>query len=456
MTFEQENNILIQKYLEDQFFSFYRKGEKQLEIFLHGLCSANCEYCYLKKHQNEIYPTEINCIDTILTNLKKTLNWYIEQKFCCNIDIFSANWINTPYGPKVFDIFYEAFSKAPSYCRPRLISIPDNMQFLKDKASVENVTINIQRFQDIGIRISFSASVDGYYCDYGRTINDEQFYIDLKNFLTKYNYLPHPMISSNNIKDWIYNYQWWRNNFPDHIAADLMSLEVRDNTWDDNSINELIHFCDFLVDYKFEKDFQFDKKEFLKYILNLWPRFKEKNKTPPYNIIGLNLMSFCEGEQHIHCTLGKNCLAIRMGDLSVGLCHRLFYPELLLGKFNSDDIKLLDFDVKNPSLFIGYKQLNRSCIPYCEECLFQGVCVGHCHGASYESCGNSLVPDKEVCNLYQAKISFLIYKYYLIGLFDKELLDWLKSIMNDYEYNYMLLLISTILKDKFNITFTEE
>ena len=34
-----------------------------------------------------------------------------------------------------------------------------------------------------------------------------------------------------------------------------MSLEVRDNTWDEDSINELIHFCDFLVDYKFEKDF---------------------------------------------------------------------------------------------------------------------------------------------------------------------------------------------------------
>ena len=85
MTFEQENNILIQKYLEETFFSPFRKGEKQLEIFLHGICSAQCEYCYLKKHQNEIYPTEINCIDTILTNLKKTLNWYIEQKFCCDI-----------------------------------------------------------------------------------------------------------------------------------------------------------------------------------------------------------------------------------------------------------------------------------------------------------------------------------------------------------------------------------
>ena len=38
MTFEQENNILIQNYLEETFFSPFRKGEKQLEIFLHGIC----------------------------------------------------------------------------------------------------------------------------------------------------------------------------------------------------------------------------------------------------------------------------------------------------------------------------------------------------------------------------------------------------------------------------------
>mgnify|MGYP005611800935 CR=1 FL=1 len=73
------------------------------------------------------------------------------------------------------------------------------MQFLKDEKATEMVEKNICRFEELGIRIAFSASIDGYYCDEGRTKNSDEFYIKLKNFLIKYGYHVHPMISSTNI-----------------------------------------------------------------------------------------------------------------------------------------------------------------------------------------------------------------------------------------------------------------
>ena len=45
-----------------------------------GICSANCEYCYLKKHQADLYPKEIHNIDTILINLQKVTICFILTK----------------------------------------------------------------------------------------------------------------------------------------------------------------------------------------------------------------------------------------------------------------------------------------------------------------------------------------------------------------------------------------
>lgn len=455
LNFEQENKILANKFLEDIFYSHYRKGEKQLEIFLQGVCSANCEYCYLKKHQKDLYPTKIHNEEIILQNLQKTLNWYVANKFRCKIDIFSGNWINTPIGPKVFDIFYNTFSKVEEEYRPITISMPDNMQFLKDPIATKIVEDNIARFAALRIPIWFSASVDGYFCEYGRTPGDEIFYKNLVNFLTKYKYLPHPMISSNNIQDWIKNYQWWRNTFPKHIVEDLMTLEVRDNTWTDETISQLVQYCDFLIDYKFTNDYNENKIEFLKYILNLYPRLGEQRMSPPYNIIGLTYLHSVNGQDKVDCGNSENELHIRMGDLSVGLCHRLYYPELQLGQFNTNDTQITDFEPTNVSLLISYKKLNKTCLPYCEECLFQHFCPGHCHGASYESIGNPLVPNKEVCQLYQSKFSFLVYKYYTLGLFDTDMLQYLKSVLLLHEYDYLIYVIKSVLSNM-NIEIKEE
>lgn len=436
----QENIQLANTFLEQQFFSHYRKGAKKIEFFMTGICSANCEYCYLKKHQADLYPKEIHNIDSILINLQKVLNWYIEQKFCCDIDLFSANWINTPIGEQIFNIIYQSFSQVPAKYRPKLIGIPDNMQFLKDEKATEMVEKNICRFEELGIRIAFSASIDGYYCDEGRTKNSDEFYIKLKNFLVKYGYHVHPMISSTNISKQIQNHQWWIQNFPKEITHNIMTLETRDNTWSEENIQDLIQYCDYLIDVKL-KDYNNNLIDLIDYIFY----FNQKDNSP-YNIIGLRLEEALLGASRIPCSNSQNGLAIRLGDLSIAPCHRLYYPEMLFGYFNSNDNTLLEFIPTNISWLIAARTINKRSMPYCESCEFEPMCIGFCQGASFEICGNPWVPPKEVCKMYKAKYSFIIYKLYTLGMYQKEYLDHIKEKFTSIEiYNYFIDISKQIL-----------
>ena len=103
-----ENNQLAQNILKTNYFDYFKKGnQKSLEIFLLGHCSAQCKYCYLVKHP-ELYPQTNLAI--ILDHLQLILNWYIENHFINEIDIFSAEWLNIDsFRDKVFTIFYNSF-----------------------------------------------------------------------------------------------------------------------------------------------------------------------------------------------------------------------------------------------------------------------------------------------------------------------------------------------------------
>ena len=46
--YEKENKEFANYLLDQYFFSKFKKGHRKLEIFLTGICKANCDYCYLK------------------------------------------------------------------------------------------------------------------------------------------------------------------------------------------------------------------------------------------------------------------------------------------------------------------------------------------------------------------------------------------------------------------------
>ena len=57
--------IFIKKKLERNFYKSFRTrgGPRKIELFLTGACKANCDYCYLKKYQKDLYPLNLHNSD---------------------------------------------------------------------------------------------------------------------------------------------------------------------------------------------------------------------------------------------------------------------------------------------------------------------------------------------------------------------------------------------------------
>lgn len=308
------------------------------------------------------------------------------------------------------------------------------MKFIQDKELTNLVQKYIDLFKEIGIEIIISASIDGKYCDFDRTIYTDDFYIDCFNFLNKNKFLCHPMISSSNVKYWIDNYIWWAKTAPDYITKSLMMLEVRDETWDDESIEDLLKFCDFLIQFKLDKFFNNDLIKFTNYIFQNQLNEIHASYSPEL----LRVISYFNSSNSIGCTFTDN-LFIRVSDLSLGLCHRLFYNNLILGNFKIENNEITNIQMcKNKiPLLIVKTHYKKSCAPVCEKCFIEPLCTGYCCGNSYENYKNILIPTMEVCNLYKAKYTYLLSKYEQMGIFDlieKDNNNFIQLNKTDKEY----------------------
>ena len=140
------------------------------------------------------------------------------------------------------------------------------------------------------------------------------------------------MVSADNVKYQIDNFMWFKETFDPKVVNEIMMLEVRNGDWTDESIYELLRFCDFLVDYKFHNEFNQDKRRFLKYILNVRDEEVGPEHDVPYNNISLHTSNIFDGQDGFNCS-SYGTLCVRVADLSIAPCHRLFYPELKIGEF---------------------------------------------------------------------------------------------------------------------------
>ena len=98
-----------------------------LELYITPECNQNCEYCYLVKNRDEIYPKEIRDHDTIIHNLEILLNYYQSQGFALpRIDLFSGEIWGYGLGNKVLNTLLNAIRHG---LRIEEIVIPSNMSF---------------------------------------------------------------------------------------------------------------------------------------------------------------------------------------------------------------------------------------------------------------------------------------------------------------------------------------
>lgn len=410
---KKENNLVLQTFLDRYYFKPFKDPESNqfIELFIKGSCPSKCAYCYLQRHLKELYPLEYEKNDLILENLNSFLDFYIEQEFCCGLEIYSGRLFADDFGFEVLETIYQKF-KDPFITKPQYIIIPDDMQFLLNDEMITKMEYYIDLFMnEIKIPFVISASVDGELMDQFRYgIRTEEFYNKVIKFCRKHDYGMHPMISAFGIKDWKENYAWWRHHYQDLFYKRVMFLEVRDNNWNGDKIYEYLNFLNFTFNIA-NQDVGYDKSELVKLIFN-YDDYKIKTACAIAN----NGTEENPYKDRISCAL-QQTLHVRLGDLAIIPCHRLGYPQFVTGYFVKDENgKVCDIEEKNVSMFLACNSLYNRNLPKCHSCSCAELCMGPCFGSNYESTGDPFYTPDDLCYWFKAKTAFSLIKINKMGI----------------------------------------
>ena len=431
--YDKENEALLQDILEDNFYKGFKNPDDRiydsmsLELNITASCNQKCEYCYLTKYGTEIYPVELRNPDTIVSNLHKLIDYYLDNGYNPLIlDIFSGEIWGAKLGNDVFDAILDGIKRGWGITQ---IMIPSNMSFILETKKLNTIEDYISKFKDVGCRLQFSASVDGYVIeDDARSFVDESknaqrdmaFYNKLFNFCKKNCFAFHPMVSANSIHKWIDNYTWWQNMFKVHNMNPYeygMYLEVRNDEWDIDKIDKYLDFINYMIDYDFNNTSGGDMDFFCKDVI--YPAEVGKVRGYfPYVLI--------DNGETFNCTINSS-LIVRLGDLAIGPCHRTHYDKFIFGKYRQDDTgKIVGLEPNNIQMAnLVFNQTSHT-LMQCDHCPIMHHCMRGCLGAQYEATGEILQPITSVCWMLKARLIFLWFKYTKMGLF-----DYAKNVLNN-------------------------
>lgn len=424
---KQENDNLLKFILNERFFKPWKTqidfneknliNETRLELYITSKCNQNCEYCYLTKYSDKLYPPEANKEDLILNNLKLILNWIMENDFRIpTIDLYTGEIWHSNFGLQILDILLEAVRNGLS---TKFFTIPSNCSFLRNTRQRNLIQRYINLFNKEGVRLNFSVSVDGKIVeDESRpTVNkndvkDDEFYEQMFLFAKHNNFYFHPMVSSSNIYKWKENYLWWKENLEkyDFPLGAIMMLEVRNADWTEETIQLYNEFMDFLLEDFLKKYSYIDLANMV---------IKEYACQPEQDdYFGYVPFFLGEAEESPTCSVADH-LTIRLGDLAICPCHRTAYNKYLYGKFVVENNKIVDISAINTQMAIRILFANNKTASFgCDNCIFSEYCIKGCFGSQLENTKDPFIPIQSVCNFFQKKYSHLVLKYEELGVFD--------------------------------------
>lgn len=421
---------VLETILERRFFGPWREGpsdnpaslwpDSNLELYVTAACNQSCEYCYLVRHK-ELYPRDAMEPGKIKQNLRVFLDWCMEQGFSFHkIDLFSGEIWHSPFGWDVLDILLSYIRQG---LRADMVMIPTNASFvLSDRALVE-MSNRIEDYGAAGCRLQLSGSIDGRLSDgITRKGNDSRltleknsadFYDRFFSFWSNYGFLFHPMVSAGNARYWKKNFLWWEGQCQEYgydAFRDVMLLEVRNDDWTEEAIQDYIGFLGFLIDKFLAERCGGDVGKLTNHL------FLTDIFTPGgsgYVNFGLTKADAFQG-----CTV-SDMFTVRLGDLAIPPCHRTAYDELLYGRFRVEDGKITGIEEHNPQIASRILlQDSILCSPGCDCCPYNFFCLRGCYGSQREAGKDPFMPIESVCRLFRGKIDFLIDKYRELGVWE--------------------------------------
>lgn len=416
MTYQEENDKLLNSFLDRTFFKTWGNQEeglenfRTLELFLNTKCDLRCSYCYLANFGNELYPPRLQDDKRVLANLQILLDWLLDRKLTPKLELFSGEPFTQNVSLQALNMILDKFERAES--RPESIVIPTNYTFILNEALTEKIECLLERSRKLAMPVILSASIDGKYCEANRPFRsgksdprDDGYYDRVFAFNKKWGVSFHPMIYSDHIDSWQNNFLWFQEMLKKHDIpwSNIYLLEVRNMEWSRDNILGFEEFIKFLIRWTFFVPCHGQSQEFAHFL------FKRG-----FNILQSPLSTIGRG---IGCSI-QSTIHMRLGDLAIVPCHRTSYEPFITGHFIVDDGRIISIRADNPELFIGIISAQSRSQPMCESCLIKQLCSGGCLGSQFEVTGDLFSPIPSVCQLEHAKIRAMITAYKELKVFD--------------------------------------
>lgn len=309
------------------------------------------------------------------------------------------------------------------------IILTSNCSFIDNPKAFQIIQQYVNKFADLGCPLVISISVDGKIIDEAeRPRNDpnkhytDDFYERLGAFAKVNNFKFHPMIAANSVKYWKENFLWWDTYLKRYgrDINDIMTLEVRNNNWTDENINDYCEFLRFLMDFYLKEKFKNNTLNFANRIASV------RLKQDEYGISGYTPWIINIIDSFTGCSVA-NHLTIRLGDLAICPCHRTAYEQYLYGKFKVENDKIVGIHAINPDIGIQILMGNvLTSAPLCDQCVVGDICLRGCYGSQLETMKDPFFPIANVCKFMHAKYGTIL-EYYK----EKGVLDILRSYSKD-------------------------
>lgn len=448
--FQHENDDLLKFILNERFFKSWKQepitvvtksgtvlgndditmaSSSNLELFLTSYCNQNCEYCYLYKYKDELYPKESNTQEKILHNLKVILQWIIDNDYNIGtIDLFTGEIWQSQFGLDVLTTILNYLDKG---LKTKNFVIPSNMSFIWDEDQTCKIQNLIYDAEDkYKARFCFSVSIDGKYCEDGRPqkdgrVKDDAFYERLFLFCQHNQFYFHPLISSTNVFHWKENYNWWKEMCKEYnfiFRKAVMPIDVRNDDWTEESIKARQDLEEYIFNDYIATDCHGNLDELWMHCFPSANRYIEANgyMCPAVN----TTYSF------LGCSIADT-LSIRVGDLAIIPCHRTAYDKFIYGYFKTENDKIVDITANNVHTAMKILLMDNKNTAYgCDICKYARYCQKGCHGAQYEYKKDPFIPAESVCAMIQGVLNKKVELYEKYGVIDK-----IKSL-TEYDEEY--------------------